>query len=875
MNFASLKTKMAVAISLLFLVFGAVLGWLVFSSTRQHFKEGLSSQQFTLVTSLARELDNKFALSQNALLAAIPRVPAAAATDAEVAQRFLDSKTSLHLLFDNGLFIFSPAGRLVAESPYQVGRRGRDISFRDYYKTTIATGKPQISEPYVSTHNPGHPAILLTVPLFDKEGKLSCILAGSIDLYCDRFLESITRTRIGTSGHLVLVSRDRTIIYHPQRSRIMTRVPSGINRLLDRAMNGFEGSGETITTQGVPMLASYKRLASTGWILGADFPLAEAYAPLRKIQWYYVGTTVLGIVAMMVASWLIMRQLLAPLFRFIRHVEGVTASPGTYQPLPVAAPDEIGLLAVAFNRMMAAIGEQQAALRESEAKFAKAFRAAPTMMMISTIDDGMVIDINEAFERSTGYRRAEVVGRQALELGAWESPEERTALIAELREKGRVTNREICRRNVAGTPFVGLVSVEIIEIGGREHLFTLINDITERKQMELELWEAMHRAEDERAKTEAIIAAIADGISIVDLSYQIVYQNQVHRELKGADHLGKYCYQAYHGKNGVCADCPVACCFADGQVHKVEKAFTVGGRTTFVEITASPLRDGSGAIIAAIEMVRDITARRVTEDRIRRLNEELEHRVGERTAELQRALREMETFCYSVSHDLRTPLRGISGFAVILQEEYGATLDQPGREYLGRMAAAAVRMGELIDDLLALARISRGELRHELVDLGELALEVVESFEVLRPDGGAQFIIAEGLAADGDPGLLRVVLDNLLSNALKFSSRQPGARIEFGAAGEAPQQVFFVRDNGVGFDMQYAHKLFVPFQRLHAADEFEGTGIGLATVQRVIERHGGRIWAESQPGEGATFFFTLGWSGPATSVSPPPAENGR
>lgn len=867
MKFASLKTKMAVAISLLFLVFGTVLGWSIFASFRQHFKEGLSTQQFTLVSSLARELDNKLTLAQSALLAAIPRVPADVTTDADAAQRFLDGKTSLHLLFDNGLFLFSPDGRLIAESPFRSGRRGRDISFRDFFKNTVATGKPQISDPYISTHNPGHPAILLTVPLFDQGGRLSCILAGSIDLYCERFLESVTRTRIGTSGYLVLVNRDRTIIYHPERSRIMTRVAPRSNRLFDRAMNGFEGSGETVTTKGVPMLASYKRLATTGWLLGADYPLAEAYAPLRAAQWYYAGMTALGICSMLVVSWLLMQRLLAPLFRFTRHVEGVTASPGAYQPLPVDSPDEIGLLETAFNRMMTAIGEQQAALRESEAKFAKAFRAAPTMMLISTLDDGVIVDLNEAFERSTGYRRTEVVGRRALELGAWESPEERAALIAELRDEGRVTNREVCRRNVAGTPFVGLVSAEIIEIGGREHLFTLINDITERKQMELELWEAMHRAEDERAKTEAIIAAIADGISIIDRSYRVIYQNQVHREMKAADHLGELCYQAYHGADGVCTDCPVTRCFADGQIHKVEKAFARDGKTTVVEITASPLRDGSGAIVAGIEMVRDITARRATEDRIRRLNEELEHRVGERTAELQRALREMETFCYSVSHDLRTPLRGISGFAVILMEEYGASLDQAGREYLGRMAAAAVRMGELIDDLLALARVSRGELRHEPVSLSDLARDVVAILATLKSDSSAQFVIADGLVAEGDPGLLRVVLDNLLNNALKFSRRQAGARIEFGALGEEPQRVFFVRDTGVGFDMQYAHKLFAPFQRLHGADEFEGTGIGLATVQRVIERHGGRIWAESQPGEGATFFFTLGWPGP-TATSP-------
>ena len=227
--------------------------------------------------------------------------------------------------------------------------------------------------------------------------------------------------------------------------------------------------------------------------------------------------------------------------------------------------------------------------------------------------------------------------------------------------------------------------------------------------------------------------------------------------------------------------------------------------------------------------------------------------------DLEDANRELEAFSYSVSHDLRAPLRSIEGFSQILLEDYAEKLDEEGQNYLGRVRAASRRMALLIDDLLDLSRVSRSPLRRELVDLSAQAREITAELAKSQPEREAEFVIADGLTANGDARLLSLALENLLGNAWKFTSREERARIEFGSTTlEGRERVYFVRDNGVGFDEAYAGKLFGAFQRLHGPEEFEGTGIGLATVQRIVRRHGGRVWAEGEVGKGATFFFTLG-----------------
>jgi len=285
-------------------------------------------------------------------------------------------------------------------------------------------------------------------------------------------------------------------------------------------------------------------------------------------------------------------------------------------------------------------------------------------------------------------------------------------------------------------------------------------------------------------------------------------------------------------------------------------------RTSQIPVVLLSARTGEEAVLEGLDTgaddylvkpfaARELVARVHTHLELARLRREW-------SSELERANSELEAFSYSVSHDLRAPLRAIDGFSEILLSEYASQLDAQGRDSLERVRAATQRMAQLIDDLLSLSRITRASLIRERVDIDAVARTILVELAGREPERQVESRVSDGLVAQADPRLLRVMLENLLGNAWKFTSKQPAPKIEVGKDERLEGTVFFVRDNGAGFDMAYAEKLFSPFQRLHSEDEFEGTGIGLATVRRVVTRHGGRVWAEASPGQGATFFFTLG-----------------
>ncbi|MBV6407516.1 MAG: Adaptive-response sensory-kinase SasA [Rhodocyclaceae bacterium] len=390
---------------------------------------------------------------------------------------------------------------------------------------------------------------------------------------------------------------------------------------------------------------------------------------------------------------------------------------------------------------------------------------------------------------------------------------------------------------------------------GRPGLVGVGIDMTERQQVE----DALAR---QTAVLQATLEAMDQGISVVDKDLRMTALNRRFCELlefpadmalSGASFADFCRFNAERGEYGPCDVEEKVREMVERARHVTPHCFRrrrPNGRT--VEVRGNPLPGGG-----FVTTYTDVTEQEQAQQAIRDLNEGLEQRVRERTAELEASNRELESFSYSVSHDLRAPLRALHGFSHLLGEEYAHALDDNGRHYLKRIQAASERMGLLIDDLLDLARISRQELKCVPVDLSHIADEIRQALVEQSAERKVAWRIAPGLQARADPVLAKVLLENLLRNAWKFTAEQAQADIAFEALRQDGETVYRVRDNGAGFDMAYAGKLFQPFQRLHDAQRFEGTGIGLAIVHRVVRRHGGRIWAEGVPGQGAAFYFTL------------------
>jgi len=382
-----------------------------------------------------------------------------------------------------------------------------------------------------------------------------------------------------------------------------------------------------------------------------------------------------------------------------------------------------------------------------------------------------------------------------------------------------------------------------------------------RPQSQIERLEKSARENDQRLR--ALLNATQTSIYILDRDGRFVYTNRRTDDLyqmSAGGLIGKTLFDLFPAEQAAVFHSHNERVWDSGVAIEIEETAQIpSGARTYLS-HKFPICDESGEMVALGGISYDITERKRMEIELRRSEEKikiLNDDLLRQNLRLQTANKELESFSYSVSHDLRAPLRSIDGFSQALLEDYGESLDETGNDHLQRVRAATQRMGQLIDDLLQLSRISRLVSECQRVDLSAIAREIIREFREKCPQRAVEVTIQDGLGADGDPRLLRIVLENLLSNAWKFTSKKKHAHIEFGSGVHNGASAFFVRDDGVGFDMVYADKLFGAFQRLHSVVEFEGTGIGLATVQRIIHRHGGQVWAEGTLNQGATFYFTL------------------
>ncbi len=520
-------------------------------------------------------------------------------------------------------------------------------------------------------------------------------------------------------------------------------------------------------------------------------------------------------------------------------------------------------------------------LRRSEERFSKAFNFSPLNMTITRLADGSFIEVNNAEDRAQGYVREDLMGKTSIDSGSWLTPEDRSAFVDLLMHEGRVHAYDTVMRHKDGSLRQTRLWAELIEVDQEPCILSCTVDISEEKRRErllIDMARGMsgssaddffrsvtrHMAEVMSADMTSIAELLPDG-SMRTLAVWLDGQ-----PVRNYTYLpsGTPCGAAMLQR-----ELSVFTRDLDLQFNQ-HAPLVQGGFKAYV---GQRLHDANGAAIGVInalwrkpiELHPDTWAmmsifagranaellRLEQEREIRALNESLEHRVQERTADLNKLNAELDSFAYSVSHDLKSPLRSIDGFTRLLLEQLEGRLQPDESAMMQRIVAATARMSTLISDLLALARVSQGALERKAVNLSALAHEILDAEQDRHPYRRMERHVEPDLHIDCDPRLTRIALENLLGNALKYSRERPITVIELG---RVRADELFLRDNGVGFNMAYADKLFKPFQRLHMSSEFEGTGIGLATVRRIIERHGGHISGQGAPDKGAEFRFGFG-----------------
>ena len=462
-----------------------------------------------------------------------------------------------------------------------------------------------------------------------------------------------------------------------------------------------------------------------------------------------------------------------------------------------------------------------------------------------TDPQGKITCVNDKFCAISKYSEQELLGQDHRILNSGFHSKEFIRDLWTTIARGKVWKGEIKNKAKDGSFYwVDTTIVPFLNDDGKPRQYVTIRaDITERKRMEMI---AVHLAAIEKSSNDAIIGKNLDGtITSWNAGAEKIF-GYSSEEMLGSSILRLIPADLHDEEHHIIQRIT--------RGESVQNLETVrqskGGRLINVSITSSPIKDSSGKTIGASKVARDITERKLAEEKISQLNAELERRVIERTAEL-------EAFSYSISHDLRAPLRAMGGFARMLQEDYAATFPPEAGRQLERIHENAMKMGLLIDGLLEFSRLSRQPLNKRTVSPAKIANRVLEELQSDMEGRHVKITIGDLPDGEADPTLLHQVFMNLLSNALKYSRRCDPAVIEVGARKDGGRCVYFIKDNGAGFEMEYAHNLFGVFQRLHRADQFEGTGVGLAIVQRIIRRHGGRVWAEAEPDKGATFYFTL------------------
>ncbi|HEY2986973.1 MAG TPA: PAS domain S-box protein [Candidatus Binatia bacterium] len=717
--------------------------------------------------------------------------------------------------FIDRLTINDPKGTLMADTPALPDVKGKNFAHRDWYLGVSKKWEPYVSEVYRRTAEPRYNVVAVATPIKSEDGSIAAILVLQVKI--NTLLEWTKDIEVGPSGFVYVVDKKGTIAAHPK----------------------IDLQGEIVDYAGAPAVQKALRGERGVEILSNPIEKEErltAYAPVPRYGW--------GVIAQQPT------------------VAAFAARDGSLRRILITyGVILLFVVALAFVILHTLMQRKQAEerLKGSEERFRGMAEAAQDAI-ITADHEGNITYFNHGAERVFGYMNAEVIGKPLTLL----MPE----TLRDLHRAGLKRFLSTGEARVIGKP-VELVGIR--KDGGEFPLelslsswqtdhgvsFTgILRDVTDRKL-----------AQEALAESEWLFRSLVEGIRdyaifMLDPKGHVASWNSGAQRIKGYEtkeivgqHISRF-YPPEDVERGHPASL-LKKAEADGRAQEEGWRVRKDGSRFWAEAIITAIRDDDGRLRGFGKVTRDLTERKQAEEEVKKLNEHLKLHA----TELEAANKELEAFSYSVSHDLRAPLRALDGFSRILLEKHGAIMPPDAQRYQKIIRDNAHQMGQLIDDLLAFSRLSRQALKKLPVETADIAREALDLLRHEQSNGQVQISVGNLPACQADPALLRQVFVNLISNAIKYTRRRDTARIEIGTLTNGGEPVYFVKDNGVGFEMKYAAKLFGVFQRLHRAEEYEGTGVGLAIVQRIVHRHGGRVWADAEIDKGATFYFTLG--GPA------------
>ncbi len=866
MKFTSISHKLVLVTILFISTLLVVIAGGTYAYFRHTTEKLILDQQFTTITGMADDLDNSIRTAHKALINVANVAPSDCVTNQESTQKWLENRTGIRTYFNHSLIILDSEGKLISSVPERPQIYGTSFAHREYFIKSISTGKPYIAEPFITAVN-DHPTIMMTAFIKASDGSVKGLLCGAIDLLDkEGIFASIRNTRLGSNGYLYMFAPDRTMVLHPDTSRIMKRdVKPGMNKLFDKALEGFEGSGETVNSKGVHFLASFKRLQSTGWILAANYPALEAYRPITEFRNIYLFGMFVVLLTSTILAWMHGIGVSEPLINFARQIKNMSsADSNKLLRLDDSRADELGQLAAAFNTMAQEVQQREQELDAERLRLAGVIEATNTGTWEWNFLTGETVFNNYS---------AEIIGRRLEEI----SPGTIDTWMKFVHPDDLENSKERMKKHFRGElPFYELEMrlkhrndnwAWIINRGkitrwtedGKPLLMQgTLQDITERKKSEHRL-----RFNEERLllmNERLDLATRAAGMGVWDMSintgrfewdslmYELYGVNpkdapdvyEIRRKMTHPDDLSSHEEALRRVIEG------------EGDLDSEFRIIRPDGELRYIKTNALLQRNYAGNPLRIIGVEYDITKRKLVEKELEQAKD------SANAANIAKS-----QFLATMSHEIRTPMNGVIGMAGLLLD---TDLNEEQRGYAEIVNRSGENLLALINDILDFSKIEAGKLDMEVIDF-DLRTTVEDTAEMLSMrarQAGLELIcdidphVPNYLK--GDPGRLRQIITNLAGNSVKFTHQGEiviAARLD----SESEESVvikFEIKDTGIGIPANRIDALFSPFTQVDGSTtrKYGGTGLGLAICKQLTELMGGNIGIISEEGKGSTFWFT-------------------